>query len=160
MGTWQSQCLFLIVTYLPSFQVISAATTRGMVPWENREKLFLSLCDRDPSTWLLFLSPHPRRRSGFSINPLRDPVSSSNLLHCKDTSPRAPDQVHWTEHKSVTLGEWCVCNRETEMSISLRHSFTKQRTLKAGFPPDSSVVIITCPIKCLLKSSAFCLNTT
>lgn len=49
--------LYLIVTYLPSFQVISAATTRGMVPWENREKPFCPFVTE--------ILPH-----GYSFSPL------------------------------------------------------------------------------------------
>lgn len=44
--TWPSQCLYLIVTYMPNIQVISAATTRGTVPWENRVTPVVSLWQR------------------------------------------------------------------------------------------------------------------
>lgn len=100
-------------------------------PVGEQRKTFLSLCDRDPSTWLLFLSPHPRRRSGFSINPLRDPVSSSYLLCCKDTSPRP--LIKSTE---VSTGqshqESDVYATGTETSVSFRHALSRPVNREQG----------------------------
>lgn len=79
-----------MITYVASVQTVSAATARETAPGKNR-KTSLYPCDRDPSTWLLLLSPPAKRRSGLFLNPLRDPVSSSYLCTVK-TSPSGSAQ--------------------------------------------------------------------
>ena len=70
---------------------------------EKQRKTFLSLCDRDSATWSLFFFPPPRRRSRLSINPLRDPVSSTH--HCTVRTP-LPDlssnPLSWAQKVSHT----------------------------------------------------------
>lgn len=81
-------------------------------PVGEERKTFLSLCDRDPSTWLLFLSPPPGRRRGLSINPLRDSVSSTHHCTVRTLLPdMSSNPLSWAQEVSHTgRGNW---NKET-----------------------------------------------